>query len=125
MNPSSSQRNEILEKKLVICLKCGHEFRTKSSRPHCSKCGSKKITDIKKVGKKEVQLLHIQIRDLQEDLRKHKETVAEDFKSVGIDMKSLYRYLRANSSSPEGKRIDSRTTRKDGESYREEKMSLS
>ena len=60
---------------------------------HCSKCGSKKITDIKKVGKKEVQLLHIQIRDLQEDLRKHKETVAEDFKSAGDDMKSLYRYL--------------------------------
>ena len=49
--------------------------------------------DIKKVGKKEVQLLHIQIRDLQEDLRKHKETVAKDFKSVEIDMKSLYRYL--------------------------------
>ena len=93
MNPSSSQRNEILEKKLVICLKCGHEFRTKSSRPHCSKCGSKKITDIKKVGKKEVQLLHIQIRDLQEDLRKHKETVAKDFKSVRNDMESLYRYL--------------------------------
>jgi predicted Zn-ribbon and HTH transcriptional regulator len=93
LNPSSSQKNEILEKKLVICLKCGHEFRTKSSRPHCSKCGSKKITDIKKAGKKEVQLLHIQIRDLEEDLRKHKETVAEDFKLVENDMQSLYRYL--------------------------------
>ncbi len=93
MNPSSSQRNETLEKKLVICLKCGHEFRTKSSRPHCSKCGSKKISDIKKAGKKEVQLLHIKIRDLEEDLRKHKETVAEDFKSVENDMESLYRYI--------------------------------
>jgi len=40
-----------------------------------------------------VQLLHIQIRDLQENLRMHKETVAEDFKSVGNDMESLYRYL--------------------------------
>jgi hypothetical protein len=40
-----------------------------------------------------VQLLHIQIRDLEEDLRKHKETVAEDFKLVENDMKSLYRYL--------------------------------
>jgi hypothetical protein len=94
LNPSSSQKNEILEKKLVICLKCGREFRTKSSRPHCSKCGSKKITDIKKVGKKEVQLLYIQIRELEEDLRKHKETVAEEFKSVGYDMESLYRYLK-------------------------------
>ena len=93
MNPSSSQKNEIIEKKLVICLKCGHEFRTKSSRPHCSKCGSKKITDIKKAGKKEVQLLHIQIRDLQEDLKMHKESVTEDFKTVRDDMKSLYRYL--------------------------------
>jgi predicted Zn-ribbon and HTH transcriptional regulator len=93
LNPSSSQKNEILEKKLVICLKCGHEFRTKSSRPHCSKCGSKKITDIKKAGKKEVQLLHIQIRDLEEDLREHEETVAEDFKLVRNDMESLYRYI--------------------------------
>ena len=108
MNPSSSQRNEILERKLVICLKCGHEFRTKSSLPHCSKCGSKKIADIKKVGKKEVQLLRIQIRDLEEDLRKYKETVAQDFKLVGNDMKSLYRYLeeivailKENESIPE------------------------
>ena len=35
----------------------------------------------------------MKIRDLEEDLRKHKETVAEDFKSVGNDMQSLYRYI--------------------------------
>jgi DNA-directed RNA polymerase subunit RPC12/RpoP len=89
LNPS----NLIQEKKLVICLKCGHEFRTKVSSPRCSKCGSRKISDIKKAGKKEVQLLHIQIRDLEGDLQRHKETMAEEFKSIGYDMKSLYRYL--------------------------------
>lgn len=56
-------------------------------------CRGQRTIEIKKAGNKEIRLLSRKIKELQEENARIKVAMDEDFKSVGNDLKSLYRYM--------------------------------
>ena len=56
-------------KKLVYCLKCGHNFVSKSKEPRCSKCQSFRVIDHKEISaKKDVFDLKARVKEIENDI---------------------------------------------------------
>ena len=82
-----------VDKRMVICLNCGHEFISRVKDPRCGKCNSLKVLDVKKAGIKEIRLMKNEIERLKEELEQSRKQHSKDLRALGNDMKSLYRYI--------------------------------
>ena len=56
------------DKKLMYCLKCGHEFLSTVGLPRCSKCNSTRVINHKEVSsKKDVMNLKLRMDQLEKE----------------------------------------------------------
>ena len=90
----NSKKQGYADRRPVICLNCGHEFISKVRNPQCGRCKKRKVVDVRKAGKKEVQFLGLELKRLREEVESSQKKVEKDLRGVGYDMQSLYRYIR-------------------------------
>lgn len=90
---ANSKKQGYVDRRPVVCLNCGHKFISKVRNPQCGLCKKRKVVDVKRAGKKEVQFLGLELKRLREEFESSQKKVEKDFLVVGYDMTSLYRYI--------------------------------
>ena len=66
------------DKKLMYCLKCGHEFLSTAELPRCSHCHTTRVIDHKEVStKKDVLNLKHRLNQLEQEFTELEYEVAE------------------------------------------------